>query len=430
MNIIKLAVLTGILFPIALTAQEKEKRVLNDFNTWSVELNAGMNNAITPFGTGYSASNENKLFGSPSINHFDLGIRYMLTTRFGLKLDVASDKITNASGSSSLPFETQQYRVGLQGVVNAGRIMGFDEFTKSIGLLVHAGVQVGNLTPKTGVNKNVTEKNGGLMFGITPQIKLTNNLALTADFTILSNVRQHFAWDGSYSAESNNLNGQMYNTTLGLTYLFGKKENHADWIIPVNDDANLLDVNKRIDTVEQLMKDGDQDGIADRLDLQKNTPTGLAVDSKGRFFDVNKNGVADELEPNKGVSTTVVQNNNTTSNSDALKSLVETGSVNVFFDVNQEVPNSGSTNTVYDIYQYLVRYPSSKINLVGYADIRGDEKTNIDLSKRRAENIRKLLIDTGINSDRIEASFEGVDKKYPATQIGLDLARRVSVKVK
>jgi OOP family OmpA-OmpF porin len=354
----------------------------------------------------------------------------MLTTRFGLKLDAASDKITNAGGSSSLPFETQQYRVGLQGVVNAGRIMGFDEFTKTIGLLVHAGVQVGTLTPKTGANKDVTEKNGGIMFGITPQVKLSNHLALTADFTVLSNVRQHFAWDGSYSAESNNLNGQMYNTSLGLTYFFGKKEKHADWMVPVKEDANLSDLNKRIDDVEKLMNDGDHDGIADSLDLQKNTPAGLAVDSKGRFYDVNKNGIADELEPNKGTSQTIVNNNSTVSNSDALKSLVETGSVNVFFDVNQDVPNSGSTNSVYEIYQYLVRYPSSKINLVGYADVRGDEKANKDLSKRRSENIRKLLIDTGINSNRIETSYEGVDKKYPASTIGLDLARRVSVQVK
>jgi OOP family OmpA-OmpF porin len=201
----------------------------------------------------------------------------------------------------------------------------------------------------------------------------------------------------------------------------------------VNNDAKVLELNKRIDDVEQLMNDTDRDGIVDHLDAQNNTPTGVSVDSKGRYIDLNKNSVPDELEPNKGVSKTEVQTNNSnasSSNTDALKSLVENGSVNVFFDVNQDVPNSGSTNNVYELFQYLNKYPSSKINLVGYADVRGDEKANIDLSKRRAQNVRKLLIDSGINADRIEISHQGVDKNYPATKTGLDLARRVSVQVK
>jgi OOP family OmpA-OmpF porin len=434
MKIIKLALCAGILFPLALAAQKKEEKGLNNFNTWSIEVNAGMNNAITPFGDGYSASSESKLFGSPSINHFDLGVRYMVTSKFGLKLDIASDKVTNASGSSSLPFETQQYRLGLQGVINAGRLMGFDEFTKTIGLLIHAGIQGSTLTPKTGVNKDLSEKNGGIMFGITPQVKLTNSLALTVDFTVLSNARQHYAWDGSTSAQSNNLNGQMYNTSVGLTYFFGKKETHVDWITPVNSDEKVAEITKRINAVEELMNDTDRDGIVDHLDSQNNTPTGVAVDSKGRFFDANNNGTPDELEANKGVAQTVENGNgnnssNSTFNGDALKSLVENGSVNIYFNVNEDVPNSGSTNSMFQIFQYLNKYPASNITLSGFADVRGNEKENIDLSKRRAENVRKLLIESGINSDRIIISPKGVDKNYPASKPGLDLARRVSVQL-
>ncbi len=433
MKIITLALCAGILFPLALAAQKIEEKGLNEFNTWSIEINAGMNNAITPFGDGYSASIESKFF-NPRINHFDLGVRYMVTSKFGMKLDLANDKISNASGSSSLPFETQQYRLGLQGIINAGQLMGFDEFTKSIGLLIHAGIQVSTLTPKTGVNKDQSEKNGGIMFGITPQVKLSNNLALTVDFTVISNQRQHFAWDGSTSAQSNNLNGQMYNTSLGLTYSFGKKETHADWVAPINTAEKVAEINKRMDTVEQLMNDTDRDGILDHLDTQNNTPTGVTVDSKGRFIDANNNGTPDEMESNKGVAQTSGNgngNNSSISNfdGDALKSLVENGSVNIYFNVNEDVPNSGSTNSMFQIFQYLNKYPASKINLSGFADVRGDEKENKDLSKRRAENVRKLLIDSGINSNRIVISPKGVDKNYPASKAGLDLARRVSVQI-
>ena len=436
MNIIKLAIITGLIFPIALSAQKEETKVEKDFNTWSLEVNVGMNNAIKPFTSGYSASNESKFF-STSINHFDIGVRYMLTPKFGLKLDLANDKIENASGGSSLPFETQQYRLGLQGIMNVGRLMGFDDFTHTLGLLIHAGVQVSTLTPKTGINKDVTERDGGILFGITPQVKLSNHLALTADFTYISNVRQHLAWDGNNSAQSNNLNGQMYTTSLGLTYSFGKKENHADWFVPVKNEDKVAEILKQMDAVKELMNDSDRDGVVDHLDVQNNTPTGVAVDSKGRFLDVNNNGTPDELESNIIADQKVEMNNannpnnanNNNSTINVLKELVEKGYVNIFFDVNQENPNSGSTNSIFQIIEYVKTNPENKIILSGYADVRGDEKSNKDLSKRRAENIRKLLIDSGINATRIVINPQGVDKDLPNSKTGLDLARRVSIQI-
>ena len=429
MNIIKLAICSGILIPIALSAQKKETKV-KDFNTWSLEVNAGMNIAIKPFTAGYSASNESKFFSIP-VNHFDLGVRYMLTSKFGLKLDLANDKISNASGSSFLPFETQQYRLGLQGVINAGRLMGFDEFTRTLGLLIHAGVQVSTLTPKIGINKDVTEKNGGIMFGITPQVKLSNHLALTADFTVLSNVRQHFAWDGSNSAQSNNLIGQMYTTSLGLTYFFGKKENHADWFVPVKNEDKVAEILKQMDAIKELMTDTDLDGVVDHLDLQNNTPAGVAVDSKGRFLGANNNGTPNDMGSNIKVDQKVEFNNTNNNNStiNILKELVEKGCVNIFFDVNQENPNSGSTNSLFLIIEYIKTNPESKIILSGFADVRGDEKSNKNLSKRRAENVRKLLIDSQINADRIAINPQGVDKDLPNSKTGFDLARRVSIQI-
>jgi OOP family OmpA-OmpF porin len=415
---------------VTISAQEKEEKDEKGFNRWSFELNAGMNNAIKPFTAGYSVSNESKFFSIP-VNHFDLGVRYMLTPKFGLKLDLANNKIENANGSSSLPFETQQYRLGLQGVVNAGRLMGFDDFTHTIGLLIHAGVHVSTLTPKTGINKDVTEKNGGILFGITPQVKLSNHLALTADFTYISNVRQHLAWDGNNSDQSYNLNGHIYTTSLGLTYSFGKKENHADWVVPVNNEDKVAEILKQMDAVKELMNDSDRDGVVDHLDVQNNTPAGVVVDSKGRYLDVNNNGTPDEMESIKRVGQKVelenTNNNNSTIND--LKELVEKGYVNIFFDVNQEYPNSGSTNSIFQIIEYVKTNPESKIILSGFTDVRGDKKSNIDLSKRRAENVRKLLIDSGINAARIVINPQGIDKNLPNSKTGLDLARRVSIQI-
>jgi OOP family OmpA-OmpF porin len=44
-----------------------------------------------------------------------------------------------------------------------------------------------------------------------------------------------------------------------------------------------------------MLIDTDQDGVADYLDLEKNTVSGVMVDSKGRAIDLNNNNVP-ELE--------------------------------------------------------------------------------------------------------------------------------------
>lgn len=417
------------LLTLSISAQEKEVKTQNEFNRWSVEVNAGSNKAIKPFGAGYSSSNQSKLNVS-SLNHYDLGIRYMITSKFGLKLDLGTDKITSQKGGASIPFETQQYRLGLQGVINAGKIMGFEEFSKTIGLLAHAGIQVSQLNSKLGATKDVSEKNGGVMFGVTPQIRISNKLVFSLDFTVLSNVRQHLNWDGTNSAQSNNLTGQMYNTSAGLTYYFGKSEKHADWygsVIVATPDPEL---NKRLDAMEELMNDTDRDGVVDHLDVENNTPTGVAVDSKGRFVDENKNGTPDELEPKvaKDGKDGMAVVSQSASQTDATKVLIEKGLVNVFFDVNKDVPNSGSMNSIYYIIKFLKANPEIKATLTGYTDVNGDESKNISLSQRRAQNLYDVIIANGINANRVSILGNGVDKDYTtASTTGLSLARRVSI---
>ena len=420
-KIITFAVIFGS--AISLFAQEKEA---TEYNRWSFELNAGPNKGIKPFDAGYSSSNEAKYMSLSEINHFDLGFRYMLTPKFGLKLDLASDQIANQSGSSSLPFEVQQFRIGFQGVTNAGKLLGFEDFSKRIGLLIHAGVQASQISTKTGANKGLAEGNGGIMLGLTPQIRLSNKFVFTADFTILSNVRQHLTWNGGISAQSENLTGQMYTTSLGLTYYFGKNGKHADWYIPENNATKTdPEVLKRLDELDILMKDTDRDGILDHLDVENNTPNGVAVDSKGRFIDVNKNGTPDELEPKTKES---LLSESKISKSNAVKTLIEKGYVNVFYDVNKDQPNSGSINNVYYIIKFLKEYPETKATLTGYTDVNGNEDVNMNLSQRRAQNLYSIIVSNGIDAKRVSILGSGVDTNFESTNnTSLGLARRVSI---
>ena len=119
---------------------------------------------------------------------------------------------------------------------------------------------------------------------------------------------------------------------------------------------------------------------------------------------------------------------NIVSKQDAIKLLIEKGYVNVFYDVNKDQPNSGSTNNVYYIIQFLRNYPDAKVTLKGFADVRGNETSNKDLSQRRSEKLYDIIRASGIDAGRIKITGEGVDTSYPTdTSIGLDLARRVSI---
>ena len=409
------------------TYAQKEKSDKDLYKHWSIELNIGQNRPIEPFSTGYFTSKPNTYFYFNGIEHYDFGGRYMFSNFFGLKADLAYDEIKNQAGSGSLDFNLKQYRLGIQGVMNLSRLLRFESFTNRIGLLAHGGFQFSKLKPQIGINQGVSEDNGGIMLGLTPQYKITNWLAITGDFTYLNNLRQHFNWDGSYSEATNNLTGSIYNTSLGLTFYIGdRNKTHADWYIS---SVSTIDkeARKKIADIETLMNDTDKDGVPDYLDFENNTPAGVAVDTRGRFIDSNKNGVPDELErvPHKKEEPIVEKK-------DPSKTILENGNlnINVFYNVNEDLPNTGSESNIHLLSQYLKNYPDAKIKLTGFADVRGGEQHNIDLSKRRAMKLKNFLVSSGINENRMTIIAEGVDTTYPSSsKTGLDLARRVSVEL-
>ena len=398
-------------------AQEKETSV-DDFNKWSLEFNLGTNIPIKPFTTGYYSSNPKKSFNFPTVNHFDFGTRYMLSNLFGAKLDLGYDKITNEKGSKSLDFEAKKYSLGVQAVVNLGSIMNFSSFTKRVSILGHIGVQMSKFTPQKGKYSGNSEANSGIIFGFTPQVKLANRIVFTGDFSVINNIRQHYNWDGiTLISSNNNLVGSIYTTSFGLTYYLGKQNNHVDWYVKTDVLENKESIDKearaRITELEEMLNDTDRDGVPDYLDTQNNTPTGVIVDTKGRFIDTNRNGVPDEFEnTSKGYGNSVSSKNNsvTSEKNDKTGSLLKNEPVNIFFDANQETPNNQSTDTVFQVIKLLKTNTKAKIKIISFTDAKGSEKMSTDLANRRVKNISKILINSGIEESRITFERKGIDK--------------------
>ncbi len=280
----------------ALAQDSIQSTVTDEYNKWSFEINLGQSKGIKPYAENFFGSDPGKVLGGITLNHYSGGVRYMFSPKFGLKADVAFDRLENLS-DESLDFEMQQIRFGLQGVVNGARLFDIQEAMGRFGLLFHGGLQVAQMTPQMGINEGRNEWNGGIMFGVTPEFRITKNLAINADFTMLSNVRQHFNWDGSYSEPSNNLAGSMYTGSLGLSFSFGSEKIHGDWAVMRDKQQEEIEaLEKRVGEIENNLADADQDGVPDYLDVEPNSIAGVAVDTKGRMVDLNKNGVPDEME--------------------------------------------------------------------------------------------------------------------------------------
>lgn len=78
---------------------------------------------------------------------------------------------------------------------------------------------------------------------------------------------------------------------------------------------------------------------------------------------------------------------------------------------------------------FVKKYPDSKVALEGHTDSRGTVKYNLKLSQRRADAVKKYLVDKGEEADRITAVGKG--KAYPIadnkTEKGRFENRRVEV---
>ena len=162
-----------------LSAQtETVKSTGTDFNKWSIELAGGVNKTQRPMTAGYFTS-------TPSPYVADLGVRYMFNNKFGLKADFGYNSFEGKN--NSVDFDTKYYRADLQAVANLGRIMNFETWTNTLGLLGHAGFGLAQLEDQ---NSALKDRMGNFMAGVTGQIKLSNRIALTGDFTTIFNASQ------------------------------------------------------------------------------------------------------------------------------------------------------------------------------------------------------------------------------------------------
>ncbi len=399
-----------------------------DFNKWSLEATGGFNKPMAPMTTGYL---------SPTLNlgHVDFGVRYMFNEKFGVKLDYGLGSFKEVEGESP-SFETKYNRLDLQGVANIGRIMNFESFTRSFGLLMHGGAGIGKVSPQEGTFNDFKDDVYTIIFGITPQVKLGNRVALVGDISTVLNGRQSVSFDGnSLDSYPYGANGTWWSGTLGLNFYLGKAEQHADWYIAADKYATKEELATQINGIKDMLKDSDGDGVPDYLDKEPNTPVGARVNSSGTTLDSDGDGSPDHVDkcpflPGPA-STGGCPVEEIREEIDYMKKAINDGYVNVYYAFDSSKPLGYSVSAAQYVSNFLKRNPGVKVEIKGYADELGPEDYNIKLSESRAKAVYDLLVASGVDASRLSYKGYGEDTSVDkASADARQMARRASFEIK
>jgi len=409
-----LAFVMAILFSLGVNAQ--------DYNKWSIDAGAGVSIL--------SSSGLSEGYNTPFPNLWTMngGIRYMFNNKFGVRVGGGFDQLNQAGNSPK--FATRIWNVNVQGVANLGRVLAFEEFTKNIGLLGHVGVGYGYMTSK---NFRGVDNLGIITFGLTPQVRLSDRVTLLLSGTFNWYLTQQYTFNGENLTKDVNMTpmrhvnfqGLNFTATAGLQIALGKKRVHADWYgVKREDKDDDKKVAQNEKTVNNHITRGGSDVAANgqRIENDKNALANNNVN--------NANDSDDESDVN---NSNIASNQNTTTNNiivesvDPAKELIEKGYVNAYFGFDSSEPQDGSLWAVGFVANYLKQNPDAKLNIIGYTDQVGNAGYNEKLSKKRADAVKQLLVDMGVDTSRLASEGKGIDKGTKASSAGARrLVRRVS----
>ncbi len=188
----------------------------------------------------------------------------------------------------------------------------------------------------------------------------------------------------------------------------GPEENNG---CPDTDGDGVLDKDDACADVFGLVElggcpDTDKDGI---IDSEDGCPEEAGSDqNKGcPWPDQDNDGIADKDDACPDEAGTSEGNGCPEIKKEALNEMNSIGS-NILFPANGfKLMGKKTLNALQEIKRILDENPLASILIEGHASTDGSEKSNLDLSLRRAESVKSKLIELGIDESRIEVNALG-----------------------
>lgn len=175
---------------------------------------------------------------------------------------------------------------------------------------------------------------------------------------------------------------------LGLKYTFGDVKQ-----------APVIAKPKAVVAVKAVMKDSDNDGIADNMDRCANTPTTVKVDSKGCTL-YSEHSVEIKL--------------------------------NIAFANNSSIVQPALVDDIQRLADFMKEYTNTSVEIEGHSSATGADDYNLMLSQKRADAVKSILINKfNIAASRLtskgygESQLLSTETTHTANQIN----RRVIAKI-
>jgi OOP family OmpA-OmpF porin len=407
------------------------------FNKNSIDFGVGAVNVLAPSAT--------KGAKAPFIDPLSVrvGYRHMANKVVGLGWVLGYDNFSNTTHSISSV---------LNGYVNLTNLLNFSEFSDKFGMLGHFGA---GLTYMKAKGKG---RDGVISFvaGIMPQYKYNEKLSINLDLGLNFNLMQSKNFDMKSSIVSPGLSKYFGYGTIGVSYYAfgnGKGKTHADWA-PNGDETKkeLAALREKVKATEAKLVDSDNDGVADFLDAEPNTPAGSLVNSKGqKVVDMDGDGILDSedycptvkgTEEFKGCPTAFASGANANNNESMmvegkevdgeLKFTIAKVSNDINFDTKSTKVKSSSKKDLDALAKILTENSDLIVVLNGHCDNVGEDELNNKLSEERATSVKDYLISKGVNASTITTKGYGISKPKVSndTEKGRATNRRVEVIVR
>jgi len=415
------------------------------YSTWSVGVNLGLTSPLVATGGVNVFNHAQPAFG------WGVSVKDQLSHSFGLQFDFHGGTIEGNAGSTTVTdinnglaagsFKTPFLSASFSGLIDVATISYLHRkdavnfyLTAGGGLLwyspkIYTDNAQANLLldykGKAGSNHDATyAKEFYIPVGAAVKFSLSDPLSLNLGYT--ENFVDGFNVTGvhaKYPAEN-----KFSYAYAGLEYTFGTKSKPAlEWVNPV---ALLYDelydaalrqeveaLKGRVGNVENsindLKKDSDGDGVADQFDKCPNTPAGTVVDGSG--CPINFPKIDTSLFVKKADLVPVAKPFS-----------------NIQFEFDSSVLRTSSYPALDATSADLRSNAAKKLELDGYASSEGTAAHNLRLSKDRANSVKTYLVNSGVDAKRLKVKAFG--ETHPiadnSTEEGRVLNRRVEFKQK
>lgn len=424
---------------------EVNKLDATNYDTWSVSLHLGTMQfygdiANITFYPGSRKSDELSLTGH-------LALHKQFTKYFGINAQLLFGSLNSEQASENHYFNAQLFNYNLNSHISMSNLFFPHKENKIMDAYFIVGLGYTHYrTIRKAIDTDAYinsygydsegKKSGKMMFetaatiGTGVKFKLNDRIDLGLEAVVRSTPKDKM--DGVVNVLTE-LDKYGY-TTIGITYKFGQNNNSLLWnkkddAVIVND--KVSDSNRKMDSLANIINnmfnnvtvlmadralekgpDLDNDRVPDYRDAELNTPAGSYVDARG----VAIPNCCSPDKPNYKPAPCCAD----AAGGDGLQA--------VFFGLNSYYITPLNHERIAIAALQLKRNPNMKYELIGSTCTLASNAYNIDLSKRRVETVKNILVkEYGIDPARLIIKYVGEEKPLNSTDHNKAYNRRVDI---